>query len=138
MRDESRYHSGEIVIQQRVTRAGFVAAFAFCTLVIASEAGAKVRGRVVDCHVESAGKIEMNRKCLFTGEKGGSFGLQNVDRDKPLFGEILVLTVTIVSPGIAEVRALTKQGINSRWGPARRSRSDSACWKSSDFKICTR
>jgi hypothetical protein len=118
-----------------------VAAFAFCTLVIAGEAGAKIQRRVVDCYVESAGKIEMNGKCLFTREKGGSFGLENVNRDKPLFGEILVLSVTMVSPGIAEIRGLTKQGINSRWGEARRSRSDSACWEDSEFnefKICAR
>jgi hypothetical protein len=99
-------------------------------------AGAETRGRIVDCHVESAGKVELNGKCLFTSEKGGSFALQNVDRDKPLFGEILVLSVSIESPGNSEVRGLTSRGNNSRWGPARRSSSDSACWQGSDFKIC--
>jgi hypothetical protein len=124
-------------------RAGLVAAFALYTLAfpIAGAAGVQTRGRVVECHVESAGKIEMNGKCLFTREKGGSFGLENVDRDKPLFGEILVLSVSIESSGIAEVRGLTKRGNNSRWGEARRSKSDSACWEDSkfnEFKICAR
>jgi hypothetical protein len=62
-------------MQQRATRACFVAAFAFCILAfpIAGEAGAKSRARIVDCLVESAGKIKMGGKCLFTREKGGSF-----------------------------------------------------------------
>jgi hypothetical protein len=128
------------VIQQRATRAGFVAALALCTLAlpIAHEAGAKTRGRIVDCHVESAGKIELKGKCLFTREKGGSFALENVNRDKPLFGEILVVSVSIVSASVAEVRGLTIRGNNSRWGPARRSSSDNACWQGSDFKVCAR
>lgn len=39
----------------------------------------------------------------FTREKGGSFALENLDRDKPLFGEILQLSVAIQSSGIADV-----------------------------------
>jgi hypothetical protein len=128
------------MMEQRVKRSGFVAAFAFCTLAVpvAGAAGVQTRGRVVDCYVESAGKIKANGKCLFTGETGGSFALENVDRDKPLFGEILVLSVSIESSGISEVRGLTSRGNNSRWGSARRSSSDSACWQGSDFKICAR
>jgi hypothetical protein len=128
------------MMQQRAKRAGFVAAFAFCTLAfpIAGEAGANTRGLIVDCHVESAGKIKLNGKCLFRREKRGSFALENVDRDKPLFGEILVLSVSIESSDIAEVRGLTIRHNNSRWGPARRSSSDGACWQGSDFKICAR
>jgi hypothetical protein len=127
-------------MQQRTKIVGFVAAFAFCTLAlpIADAAGVQTRGRVVDCYVESAGKIKANGKCLFTGEKGGSFTLENVNHDKPLFGEILVLSVSIESSGVSEVRGLTTRGNNSRWGPARRSSSDSACWQGSDFKICAR
>lgn len=38
----------------------------------------------------------------FTREKSGSFALE-LDRDKPLFGEILQLSVAIQSSGIADV-----------------------------------
>jgi hypothetical protein len=45
----------------------------------------------------------LSGKCLFAREKGGSFALENLDRDKPRFGEILQLSVSIQSSGIAEV-----------------------------------
>ena len=126
------------MLQKRATKAGFFAAFALGALALAitGEGVAKTGGRIVGCHVESAGTIKMNGKCLFTHEKGGSFTLRSVDRDKPLFGEILVLSVSVESLGMAEVRGLTSGGNNSRWGPARRSSSDSACRQGSDFRIC--
>jgi hypothetical protein len=95
-------------------------------------------GRLVQCHVEGSGKVEMSGTCRFTSEKDGSFALENVDRDKPLFGEISIVSVSIVSPGVAEVRGLTVRGNNSRWGEARRSPGDRACWQGSDFRICAR
>ena len=39
------------------------------------------------------------------------------------------------SPGVAEVRGDPGR-INSRWGEARRSRRDRACWVGEDFSIC--
>jgi hypothetical protein len=44
--------------------------------------------------------------------------------------------VQIVQPGVAEVRGLTRAGINSRWGSAQRSKRDRACWRGSDFWVC--
>jgi hypothetical protein len=64
--------------------------------------------------------------------------LQNVDRDKPLFGEIESIGVSIVSSGVAEVHGLTIRGNNSFWGTARRLNRDRACWEGPDFKICAR
>ena len=95
-------------------------------------------GRLVKCHVESAGAVELSGTCRFTNEKGGSFALENANRDKPLFGEILMVSVSIVSPDVAEVYGLTMHGNNSRWGAARRSARDRACWEGSDFRICAR
>jgi hypothetical protein len=88
--------------------------------------------------VESAGKVELNGPCRFKSEAGGSFRLENVDRAKPLFGQTLTVSVSIVSPDAAEVRGLTAQGNNSRWGAARRSTRDRACWDGSDFSVCAR
>lgn len=124
--------------QSAATVARLFAAFALCALALptAGADGAQTRGRIVDCRVESAGKVELNGKCLFTSEKDGSFALENVDRNKSLFGDILTLSVSIELRGMSEVRGLTSRGNNSRWGPAHRASSDSACWQGSDFKVC--
>ncbi|MGA9520063.1 MAG: hypothetical protein WBV82_01285 [Myxococcaceae bacterium] len=75
-------------------------------------------------------------KCSFRPEKGGTFSLSNLDDTKPLYGPILSVSVVVVGRAEAEVRGLTKDGINSRWGEAIRSKDDPACWVGSDFKIC--
>ena len=64
----------------------------------------------------------------------GSFSIGPIGQ--PFIAGRLVLSVTLVSPETAEVRGLTQDGINSRWGPARRSARDRACWDGSDFQIC--
>jgi hypothetical protein len=46
------------------------------------------------------------------------------------------IAVWILSPGKAEVRGLTKNGVSSRWGSAERSTKDKACWIGEDFQIC--
>jgi len=97
---------------------------------------AQSRGRLAQCHVETAGTVKMSGTCRFTSEKGGSFTLAHANRDKPLFGEILTVSVSIAAPDVAEVRGLTVRGNNSRWGAARRSPRDRACWEGSDFRIC--
>ena len=94
--------------------------------------------RIVQCRVESEGKMQVNGPCRFTPEQGGSFTLESADASRPLFGTILLVTVSLVSPGTAEVRGLTRQGVNSRWGEAQRSNDDRSCWVGSDFKICAR
>jgi len=100
---------------------------------------AQGKSRLVDCRVESEGKVQVSGKCRFTPDQGGSFTLEHADPKRTVFfGEVMSVTVSVVSPGVAEVRGLTRQGVNSRWGEARRSASDRACWQGSDFKICAR
>jgi hypothetical protein len=108
------------------------------SLAYAAPTLGEARARVVDCRIESAGKVEVSGKCRFNPDEGGSFTLENIDADKPLYGEILMVTVAIVSPGKAEVRGLTRRGVNSRWGAAVRSTRDRACWDGTDFRICAR
>lgn len=98
--------------------------------------GAQSGSRTVSCLVESSGTPTVNGKCQFTSGSGGSFVLENADVRRSLTGPILHVTVTVVEPGVAEVRGLTKDGINSRWGQARRSQQDRGCWLGSDFKVC--
>jgi hypothetical protein len=99
-------------------------------------AEAQSGSRLVQCRVESGGKVVVSGPCRFAPEKGGSFALENTDRNKPLFGQISNVSVAVVSPGVAEVHGLTRSGNNSRWGEARRSKRDSACWEGADFRIC--
>jgi hypothetical protein len=119
-----------------VATAGTVA---LVPILYASLSLAQGGARLVGCHVEtSRGKVELSGRCRFTPETDGSFELDNANADRPLFGSILSLSVAIVEPGSAEVRGLTKSGINSRWGMARRSAKDPACWEGADFRICAR
>src|SRR5262245_37805466 len=113
-----------------------MAVSALFLLPLAGQSMAQSRGRLVDCRVESSGKVEVSGKCRFATEAGGSFTLSSPDANKALFGSILMVTVSIVSAGDAEVRGLTRDGINSRWGAARRSSRDRACWEGSDFRVC--
>ena len=69
---------------------------------------------MVRCRIESQGKIEISGQCQFNADRDGSFFLENPDSAKPLFGEILQVSVTIVGRDAAEVRGLTQEGINSR------------------------
>jgi hypothetical protein len=94
-------------------------------------------GRIADCQIESGGRTVFNGKCLFKSDGAtGSFSLQHPSGRGALFGSNLDVNVTIVERGLAEVRGLTTSGINSRWGEARRSAREPACWVGSDFKVC--
>jgi hypothetical protein len=78
--------------------------------------------------------------CRFSGGEGGSFGISPVGRaeffahekDEPGVTDISV----DIEGGVADVRGLTTFGINSRWGAAKRSKTDRACWVGEDFSIC--
>ena len=80
------------------------------------------------------GSVQYVGKCDFI-RGGASFSLSPIGRAS-FPGGINPVSVAIDAPGVAEVRGLTRDGINSRWGEARRSKKDSACWEGSDFRIC--
>lgn len=46
------------------------------------------------------------------------------------------VTVSVIGPGLADVRGLTEAGINSRWGTAQQTTEDPACWDGADFQLC--
>jgi len=95
--------------------------------------------RLVDCRLEGArGKVEFAGKCRFLPKQGGSFTLESVDRKQPLFDTVVSVSVSIISPGVAEVRGFRSESINARWEPARRSKNARACWVGKDFKVCAR
>jgi hypothetical protein len=131
-----------MIERHRNHSAGRRVSLALCALLLA--AGLAERGHAADkiarCQIfESDGTVDFAGKCRFLPERGsGSFTLAALAKDKPLYGDILMVTVSIVKPGLAEVSGLTKDGINSRWGIANRSTSQRACWVGEDFKICAR
>ncbi len=91
-------------------------------------AGAQARD--AGCRIEQAGRVVFDRTCDFAPDgRDGSFTLS------PRGGG---QSVSVIEPGLAEVRGLTRDGINSRWGAARRSQRDGACWQGEDFRICAR
>ena len=94
------------------------------------------RDRVVDCRIDSGHQTIYNGKCKFMPDGGGSFTLAHPRRDRDLTTNIMMVSVSVLGGGYAEVRGLTTSGNNSRWGEARRSSRDRACWKGQDFRVC--
>jgi hypothetical protein len=78
--------------------------------------------------------------CKFFRDSGGSFNIAPAGRTEffkharqdPGLTDIRV----DVTGDEADVHGLTTNGINSRWGSAKRSKSDHACWVGDDFSIC--
>ena len=102
------------------------------TAFIVAEAEAKPRP--ARCVIDAAGASRWSGACQFDAERGGSF---TITPPRGHFqNRVTSISVSIVRPGLAEVRGVTHAGINSRWGEARRSPRDRACWVGSDFSIC--
>ncbi len=79
-------------------------------------------------------EILFRDQCIF--EQFGGNGSFSIRAKSGLIDNRESIQVYIIKPGVAEVRGLTTDGINSRWGEARRSNSDKACWVGDDFTIC--
>ena len=90
------------------------------------------------CVIENEGQT-FEGPCNFRAEKGGSFTITPIDPAWPFFDAYASITVQVTAPGYAqEVRSLSADPSpsNSRWGDARRSTSNKACWVGRGFKIC--
>lgn len=93
--------------------------------------------KVATCKISSMNEILFKGKCLFHSEKGGSFALTSLHDQGYLFDDLIVLNVSIIEKGVAEVRGVRAEtGISSRWGTAIRSKTQRACWEGADFQIC--
>lgn len=106
--------------------------FALAPLLLFAATAAEARP--ARCVVTSEESPTFRGPCNFLAERGGSFSI-SLARGEFVEGTNEI-SVSIISPGVAEVRGLTSDGINSRWGEARRSRRDPACWVGEDFSIC--
>ncbi len=91
--------------------------------------------RKAHCLITSGPVTQFRGVCDFRGQADGSFSL-TAAKSSPFLENTIMISVQMISKGRADVRGLTKSGINSRWGMVRRSRKNPACWLGSDFKIC--
>lgn len=102
---------------------------AFCTVISSCAA------RPAKCVIRSGGAA-YSGKCDFVAEKGnGGFSLAPIGAKYFLDG-VNPVSLYKTGPAQGEVRGLTREGVNSRWGPATRSTRDPACWEGVDFSIC--
>lgn len=102
--------------------------------VLGPAAPADARVTTAQCVIESSGG-GFRGPCRFASERGGSFSVERADGGALLDGVTLV-SLAIVEPGVGEVRGLTQGGLSARWGMARRSARDPACWIGDDFSLC--
>lgn len=106
------------------------------TVLLLATNSAMAKDRLVKCQIDSGNQTIYKGQCAFIPDTKGSFGLANPDKKQPLTDTVSILSVYIIEKGVAEVRGLTADGINSRWGEAKRSATDKACWVGEDFKVC--
>lgn len=89
------------------------------------------------CTVHEYRTTPLDGPCNFEPDgRDGSFTLLSRRTGAPLYGDVVMISVSMISPGVAEVRGLTRAGVNSRWGEARRSNENRACWTGADFQVC--
>jgi hypothetical protein len=97
------------------------------------------QAREVRCTLYEYRAIAYDGPCNFEPDgRDGSFTLSSRRAGGSLTKDIVMVSVSVIAPGVAEVRGLTRAGINSRWGEANRSRQDGACWTGADFQVCAR
>ncbi|WP_274571711.1 hypothetical protein V6667_09045 [Neisseria leonii] len=106
----------------------------FAILLLAASFSAQAKP--AQCLIESAGEILFKGTCNFSAGKNGSFTLENINKRGNLFGDTAMVSVSIISPSVAEVRGFTLWGNSSYWGDVKRSRTQRACWANNEVKIC--
>lgn len=86
------------------------------------------------CKVSSSG-TSYDGPCTVTSKGSeGDFSIAPLDADN--IAGANPITVTLLEFAVADVRGLTADGINSRWGEAEPSISDPACWNGDGFSVC--
>ncbi len=112
-----------------------LAAAAASATALSLAATAYAEPRQARCVISSSEGSRYAGPCRFQAERGGSFTVSPA-RGRSFPGGVSSISVAVGGRGEADVRGLTRDGINSRWGAATRSRRDRACWVGSDFSVC--
>ena len=111
-------------------------------LLLLAPTAALAKGKVVDCAITSlpGNDVQFKGKCTFLPEAGGSFTLMDAKGKDNFYGTIGMVSVYLTGKDTAEVSGLVLDegggGHNSRWGAAKRSQKDRACWDGEDFRVC--
>lgn len=132
-------------------RAGIIVAGMVAVLgsgaIAQKPAGAPAGERVARCMIKTA-EAEWKGACRFARGENGSFAVTPLEGP---VGGASTINVSVVRYGIAEVNGLTADGVNSRWGWARRwwdergydvmgfgerAWDERGCWFGQDFRIC--
>ena len=103
--------------------------------ILVAFASSPLSARNAKCLIEISGET-FHDLCNFEPGPKGSFSLSQSRTVSSFLSYASIISVHIIGPGKAEVRGLTHDGINSRWGEANRSTQDGACWRGADFQIC--
>jgi hypothetical protein len=94
--------------------------------------------RVAACAVARADNPEWpgiwRGHCAVRTEPNGSLIFRATRGRFPARVELISLVVA--SPGVAEVRVTTRDGVNAVWGEARQSEQDPACWLGEGIRVC--
>ncbi len=107
---------------------------AACSITLAS---VTAEARDARCRIYEGNRLSIDKICDFQPEgRNGSFSITGRGGRGEIMPGISFITISVIAPGIAEVRGLTRGGINSRWGEFRRSRRDRACWTDARTRIC--
>lgn len=114
---------------------------ALTAIAILSASVAIAAGRTVDCSISTlpGNEVQFKGKCNFVPEAGGSFTLMDAAGRDKLYDNVGMVSVYVTGKDTAEVSGLVLDnsgGHNSRWGSAKRSRLDRACWDGDDFRVC--
>jgi hypothetical protein len=111
----------------------FVFAVSLAGLAAATPAGA----RIARCVVIVEGRSLLDGPCEFRREdRDGSFSLSAVNAQDWLMADAGTMSLSVTKPGVAEVFVVQER--SSRWGQAKRSKAEKACWigTAANFKIC--
>lgn len=91
--------------------------------------------KTVKCEIISSGQ-KYKGDCIFKPKNAGTFTLTNTSLGKPIGStDINSVTVFISGKDVAQVSA-EMGGSISRWGEAKRSQKEKACWIGDDFRVC--
>ena len=96
---------------------------------------AQARQRLARCVIEAPQTVAYRGPCLFEADRSGSFSI-DPPRGRRFVGDVTSISLSVTGRGVGEVRGVTTDGVNSRWGNAARARNDRACWVGSDFRVC--
>jgi hypothetical protein len=120
-------------VEVDLTKALLVFAITLAGLAAAKPAEA----RVARCVVVVEGQSILDGPCEFRSEdRKGSFSLAAVNAQEWLMPYAGTISIWVTKPGMSEVFVVQER--SSRWGKAKRSRTDRACWIGIEgsFKIC--